>query len=172
MNAFIYEWTGEAMQPLRSLAKLCDKEFVIGLRYRMEVIQQRSKESHDHYFACLDEAWNNLPEICAGRWLSREHLRKWALCQTEFRNEVMFITKSKAEALRCASLVHKLDEYAEVQIDGCMIAVYTAKSQRMHGEGAMSRKEFQASKDAVLDIMSKLIGVPVEELTRHAGKAA
>ena len=170
MTPLIFEWNGEAMVPLPYFAKTADKQFVVHERYRLEVVQQRSMQSHSHFFACLSEAFGNLPESQAGRFATPDHLRKWALCQSPaFRNETTFITKSHAEALRFASLLHKLDEYAIVQVDGSLVAIHTAKSQSM---SEMSKKEFQASKDFVLDAVAKLIGTDPATLGRNAGRAA
>jgi len=77
----LFSWDGEAMQPLgERMAKLCDEQFVIGMRYRLVEYEDRSSKSHNHYFASLAEAWNNLPEDMAERFPSPEHLRKYS-CQ-------------------------------------------------------------------------------------------
>lgn len=165
----IYEWDGDAMKPLGRFASLANKQFVVHERYRLEVVQDRSFESHKHYFAAVTEAWNNLPEIHANRWRTPDHLRKWALIQAGYKNETTYIAKTKAEAHRFAGFLHSLDEFAEVEVDGCLIAYRTAKSQDYK---SMSRKEFQESKDGVFRVLSDLIGVSVSDLKQNAGAAA
>lgn len=160
----IFEWTGEAMAPARGFAKLCDEQFVVGERYRMVQEAERSKRSHDHYFACLEEAWRNLPERYDGRWPTAEHLRKWALIQAGYRDERSIVAASKAEALRVADFVKPMDEYAVVLVSEAVVTVYTAKSQSRKAMG----KEFQKSKSDVLDVLARLVAVERVELERAA----
>jgi hypothetical protein len=157
-----FHWDGECMTPVGRFAAVADKVYVVGENYTLEVVQQRSAATHRHFFACINEAWANLPELHAGRWHSPDHLRKWALVQAGFRNETTYIAHSKAEAMRFAAFARSIDGYAVVQTDGNLVAIYTAKSQ---SEKAMTRKEFQASKEAVLDVLSKLLGVTSDELS-------
>ena len=169
MTPLVYFWDGECMKPLGHFAKLADKQFVVGETYRLEVVQHRSAESHRHYFACVNEVWANLPKAHVGRWPTPDHMRKWALVQAGYRTETTYIAYSKAEAARFASFLHSLDDYAVVLIDGKLVHHLRAKSQSY---AEMSRKEFQASKWAVLDELAKLIGVTRDELSRNAGRAA
>lgn len=168
-SPLIYEWNGDAMVPLSHFAKHADKQFVVHERYRLEVVQHRSMESHAHYFACLHSAFQNLPESQAGRFPTETHLRKWALVQAGYRNETTYIAHSKAEALRFASFLRSLDEYAVIRVMDKMVALYVAKSQSMN---EMSKKEFQESKEKVLEVVAKLIGVESDELQKQAGRAA
>ena len=50
-----------------------------------------------------------------------------------------------------------------------VVTVYTAKSQSLR---AMGKADFQASKDAVLGIVSEMVGTTPAELRREAGRAA
>lgn len=162
----LFTWTDDGvMRPVGRFSAIADKVYVVGENYNLEIVPQRSGATHKHFFACLADAWANLTEAHAGRWHSPEHLRKWALVQAGFRNETTYIAQSKAEAMRFASFVRSQDEYAVVQTEGNMVAIYTAKSQ---SEKAMSRKEFQASKEAVLDVIARLLGVTPDELARNA----
>lgn len=165
----IYHWDGECMKPLGHFAKAADKFFVIGQNYRLEIVQPRSVESHRHYFAVLNEAWANLPEVHAGRWATVDHLRKWALVQAGYRHETTYVAHSKAEAVRFAAFMRSLDDYAVVTVEGNCVHHCRAKSQSM---AEMSRKEFGESKQAVLEVVAKLIGVSSDDLARNAGRAA
>jgi hypothetical protein len=164
-----YQWDGDAMRPLAYFAKQADRQFVVGQRYRLEEAHQRSVETHNHYFAALHEAWSNLPEPWAERFPTPDHLRKYALIKAGFRTETTYVAHSKAEALRFASFLRSIDEYALAHVDDKLVTFWTAKSQ---SRTAMSAKEFQASKVAVLDVAANMIGVSADELTAHAGKAA
>jgi hypothetical protein len=165
-----FAWDGETMTPLPRFAKMADREFVVGENYRLEIVKERSATSHNHFFACIEEAWRNLPEIYADRWPSAEHLRKWALVRAGFREETTFLASSHAEAVRVGALMRSIDEYAVVTVDGRMVIRAVAKSQSM---AAMPGKnEFQDSKDKVLDVIARLVGVDPKELSKNAGRAA
>lgn len=168
MKPLLYQWDGECMRPLGRFARLADQQFVVGQNYRMDTIEERSAESHRHFFACVEQAWLNVPEIHAGRWATPDHLRKWALIQAGFRKETTFVASSKAEAIRLAGYLQTLDEYAVIAVDGRVVTRATAKSQSIR---EMPRKEFQDSKQAVLDVLADLIGVDPTQLATEAKHA-
>lgn len=143
----LFQWTGEEMQPLPRFAKACDAEFTVGEVYRMEVQEQRSLISHNHYFATLQEMFLSLPESADERIRSADHLRKFALIRLGYRDEKSFLCASKAEARRMAAFVQPMDDYAIVTVHEAMVVVWTAKSQSMK---AMGKADFQKSKDDVL----------------------
>jgi len=122
---------------------------------------RRSAVSHSHYFAAVNEAWRNLPEDMADDFPTSEHLRKWALVKSGFRDERSIACSSRAEALRIAAFVRPIDEFAIVVVREAVVTVYTAKSQSLR---AMGKAEFQRSKDGVLDVLAKLIGTSTEDL--------
>jgi hypothetical protein len=163
----LFEWTGEAMAPLRP--QLADKHFVVGQRYPMEVREDRSPESHRHYFAALHEAWVNLPETAAERFPSSEHLRKYALIKAGYCDQRSIACSSKAEARRLAAFIMPMDEFAVVTVDEAMVTAWTAKSQSMR---AMGKKAFNESKQAVLDYVAGLIGTTADALAKNAEQAA
>ena len=157
----IFTWDGESMIPLARFAKLSDEQFVIGEKYKMEAIEARSVDSHNHYFACVNEAWLNLPESFADQFPTSEHLRKWVLIKAGFCDERSIVCASKAEAQRIAAFIKPMDTYAVVIASEATIKAFTAQSQSMR---AMGKKDFQASKQAVFDILSGMIGVETKEL--------
>lgn len=169
MNPVVFHWDGDSMVPLARFAKLCDRQFVVGENYTLEVVQQRSAESHRHFFACIHSAWENLPEIHGNRWLTADDLRKYALIIAGYFDETSFICHSKAEAIRLAGYLRSLDGQCVVVVEGRMVARRVAKSQSMK---AMPGKEFQASKTAVLEVISKLIGVDPATLTAQSPRVA
>jgi hypothetical protein len=162
-------WTGEAFEPLPRYRSECDRHYVVGEVYRLTEHVERSQASHNHYFAAIAEAWANLPEREAERFATDVHLRKYALIKCGYANQQDFVAQSKAEAVRLAAAISSIDEYAVVTIAGNVVTRWTAKSQSMP---AMGKKDFQASKQAVLDYVAGLVGVTPEALNREAGKAA
>lgn len=164
-----FEWTGDAFKPLSRFANACDERFVVGLAYSLEEVSQPSTASRGHFFACLSEAWKNLPEDVAERFPTVEHLRKFALVKSGYADERSIVCASKAEALRLAAFIKPMDDFAVVLVSEVVVKVFTAKSQSAR---AMGKVEFQESKQKVLDYVSSLIGVHVDKLKQNADKAA
>lgn len=162
-------WHGDAFIPRSRFAKLCDKEFVVGQDYPLVVHEERSGQSHRHYFAAVHDGWQNLPEDVATDFPTSEHLRKYALIKGGFCDRRSIVCASKAEALRVASFIEPMDEFAVVTVTEAAITVYTAQSQ---SQRAMGRKQFQASKVAVLDIIAGMVGVKPEQIEANARTAA
>jgi hypothetical protein len=163
-----YEWDGEAFKPLRHCVKMADKEFVIGEVYRLAIYEERSVSTHNHEFAWLKEAWQNLPEGIADLYPTPEHLRKRALIEAGIYDEDVIDAGSNAAALRVASYLRGKDDFSLVIVRGPIVVVRTAKSQSRR---AMNRQEFQASKSAIMEVVAHLVGVSPSSLER-AGRAA
>lgn len=165
----ICEWDGDALVPHGIWKKRADEVLVVGERYTVETIEQRSIASHNFYFAALHEAWMNLPENLADQFPSFDKLRKHALIKAGYRDERSIVCASKAEALRVAAFVDKMDDYAIIIVRDALVIAYTAKSQSMK---AMGKKDFRESKEAVLDIVAAMVKASRDELERNAGQAA
>lgn len=161
-----FSWNGEAMIPLNP--KAADRQYVVGEVYRLVPQEERSRASHSHFFACINEAWKNLPEDLAERFPSSGHLRKWCLIKAGFRDERSHVCPSKAEAQRLAAFVKPMDDLSVVLVNEATVTVFTAKSQSVR---AMGKAEFQRSKDAVFDQLAALIGTDPATL-KNAAKAA
>jgi len=171
MNApIIYEWTGETFKPLPHYAKRCDAELVVGERYRLEAVAERSRVSHNHQFAAIDEAWHQLPEHLLAAYPSPEHLRKHALIRAGYCLMQHHACATRAEALRTAELVRAREPYSIVESRGNVVTIYTARSQSRRA--MPSRKEFEDSKQKALAWVANLIGVTLQELRDNAGRAA
>jgi len=163
-------WTGTAFEPASPVwAKRATDQYVIGERYVLDIREDRSKLSHDHFFVCLGDAWRNLPEALAEKFPTPEHLRKYALVKAGYRDERTIACSSRAEALRLAAFIKPMDDFAVIVTSEATVTVYTAKSQSMR---AMGKRDFQASKDAVLEIIADMIGTTVEAISASAGQTA
>ena len=163
------QWDGETMRPVGRFAKTADREFVVGQVYRMAEIEERSAKTHANYFACLHDAWLNLPEDDHDRWPTEDHLRKFALIKVGYADERSIVCASKAEAQRVAAFIRPIDGFALVTVSECVVRIFTAQSQSMK---SMGRDAFQKSKQAVLDYVAGLIGTSAEALAKNAGQAA
>jgi hypothetical protein len=154
-----FKWTGAAMVPLQP--QRAERFFEAGNRYVMVEVADRSQASHKHEFAWLREAWMSLPENLAERFPTAEHLRKWALIRAGYSDSHTITCSSKAEALRLAAFIRPIDEFAVVIVQGPTVTRFTAKSQSRR---AMGVADFQRSKDLIMEIIAKMIGVEVAEL--------
>lgn len=157
------------MVPLVRFRRLCDRQFVVHEQYQLIVHQPRSRESHNHYFACIQTAWENLPDEIAPNFLSPEHLRKWCLVRAGYADETVIECADKAAAKKLLKLWKRKDEYAVVVLRESVAKIYTAQSQRV---AEMGKRKFEESKEAVLKVVSDLIGVDVTTLLAEAGAAA
>lgn len=164
MIPLIYQWTGEAMQPLARFGRVADEQFVIGETYALVEHQERSDASHGHEFAWLKEAWLSLPENLADQFPTVEHLRKRALIDAGFFDEEIIDAGSNAAALRVASSFRRREAFSLVIVRGGFVFVRTAKSQSRR---AMNKAEFQASKQAIIDTVSTMLGVEPANLARQ-----
>lgn len=157
-----YEWNGDVMVPLPRFDAQCTRQFVVGEVYRLDLVEEASSASRNHYFACLSSAWKNLPEDIAPRYPTMDRLRKRALIKCGFADERTFVFDTDADAVRLAGIIQTYDEDAVLQIKGNVVTVHTAQSQSAR---AMGKERFQESKNRVLDTVSQLIGVDATTLS-------
>lgn len=160
MIALQYMGEGEFRTTSKSHAARCDKDLVIGEVSRWEPVHERSLDSHRHYFACINNAWANLPEALADEYPSPESLRKRALIKCGYCDMTKIVCRTNADALAVAALVTAMDEFALVNVSDNVVTVWRAHSQAMR---AMGKAKFQESKDRVLHWISQLIGADVTE---------
>ena len=140
-------------------------KLAVGEVHGWQMAEHRSKASHDHFFACVNEAWKNLPEDLADDFPSPEHLRKWALIKAGFCSETRIVCANNSEAMSLAVKAKTMDKFSLVAIDGKVVMIWTADSQR---RDAMGRQVFQDAKDKALHILSQLIGADVAALKEAA----
>lgn len=169
MNPFAVTWTGTGFDVLYRDAKRADAELVIGQRYGVEVIEERSEASHKQFFAAVNEIWKNLPDDLAAEFPSAEALRKRALIVAGFRDERTIACSSRAEALRLAAFIRPMDDFALVVVSGSLVSVYTAQSQ---SKKAMGKERWEASKVAVFDKLAEMIGTSREAVETRAAEIA
>lgn len=162
-------WDGERFTPLPQFRRICDKQFVVGEIYPMTVEERRSSASHRHFFAAVHDAWMNLPEKYADRFPTDDHLRRWVLIHTGYADERAVVCDTVADAVRLAALARGLDGFAVIVVKKNIVQIFTAKSQSIR---TMKSDDFKASKKAVLDYLSGMIGVTPGELNKSAERGA
>ena len=159
-----FYWMDGAMHPLPRFREAAMRLFETGKRYQlddMDEVQAASSAERRRYFACVREAWMQLPESKTEQYPTPNHLRRWALIKCGFHDQRSIACSSKEEAARVASFIKPMDSYAVVVLKDDVVSIYTAKSQRVR---AMDKKTFQTSSRAVLDCLSEAIGVTRKQL--------
>lgn len=162
-------WTGDAFIPHRQQLAACHQQFGEGEIITLAIAEERSQETHNHYFACIKAAHDNLPDTLRPRYPTTAHLRAHALIMCRYADVDVRIYANEREARRALAMERKRNEYAICLIDKNTVTVLTAKSQ---SRVAMGAQVFQESKQAVIEYLSDLIGVSVTELLANAGAAA
>jgi hypothetical protein len=162
------------MQPPARLLRRAREQFVIGRTYPLEIREQRSSESHRHFFACVNEAYDNWPDQIDEQIRSAESLRQWALIKCGYCHEFVrdcgtaeLAEHASAIAMFLRPRIFTDEVYADFKIQGSVLTVRTARSQKY---SMMDKAEFQASKTAVLDLLSSIVGVTRTQLEK-AGAA-
>jgi hypothetical protein len=151
---------------------LFDRLFEEGQSYTIEIHEPRSGSSHRHYFAAVHEAWRNLPEDVAKQHPDSEHLRKWSLIKTGWSIKRNVVCETVEQAHAIAALAGHLDESAVVVMQGKVVTIATARTQKTTGPEAMNREDFQKSKQDVLDYVASLIGVDASTLSSQVSDSS
>lgn len=161
----------KVMVPQIRYAKTAERQFALNEPYPLVVLEARSRASHGHYFAALNEGFENLPEGISSRWPTAEHFRRWALIECGWFTEKEIDFGTSQYAKRAAILLHdEFDEFARIfqPNNGPKLIVRRAKSQ---SAAAMAKDAFEASKKDVLDLLASMVGVDTETLKKQAGGA-
>jgi hypothetical protein len=164
-------WDGEAMVPVRRARQLAATQYEVGTVYPLVVHQDRSRASHDHYFACIKEAWLQLPHPMSAQFPDAHVLRSHALIKAGYYHERTAVFSSHADAQRALAFAKPIKgtNYSIYSVDGCVLHEFTARSQ---SKAAMGNQEFQQSKQDVLEVLAEMVGITADELASNAQKAA
>lgn len=149
-------WDGHAFKPTTPFwTKLAARNYAAGEVLRMVDDPAPSSNSRRHYFAALNQAWENMPERLLEQYPSVEVLRKHTLIREGYCDESRFVCNSHAEALRFSAFLAPIDPYSIVVVKECVVVRRTAQSQNLR---SMGQKAFQESKDKVLDHVAAIVG--------------
>lgn len=168
-------WTGRELIPDGNWATaLVHDRLGQGEVVQVELDPDRSRATHNHYFAIIQRAWETLPEGAKDAPFARdaETLRKHALIATGWRDTDMIAVGTEQRADRVAGfaarMAQRLHGYAITSVEGAVVYVHTPRSQ---SQKAMGRAAFQQSKQDVIDWLARLLGTDAETLAA-AGKEA
>lgn len=155
-----YLGDGEFKAASKYHARALDKALVVGEVMTWQQVEERSLQSHRHYFAAVHEAWLNLPETISMEFPNSEGLRKYCLIKAGFCTVKKVACRTNREANELTAYLLGLDNFLVCEVSGNVATIYRAESQSMK---AMGQKRFQESKQAVLEILSAMIGAEVRE---------
>ncbi len=162
-------WTGEHFVPLPRFKRLCDQQFEVSEEYALIPSEERSMSSHRGYFASVKEAWKNLAEEFDDRFPTEEHLRSYALVKTGFATYSAFPCKDEESATDLAVSLRRRSPFSVIRVSGDVVECWDPESQSVK---AMKKEKFEASKKAVLDLVSSMARTTPAELRKNAGRSA
>ncbi len=153
-------YDGEAFYPQGPSVKAADEAFGAGEVLSLCQYDMRTKKSHDHFFASIQDMWETLPESLSDMPYAKspEALRKHALIATGYCESRVVDCGSAAAAERVAAFAQDDPDYVVVKVQGATVIKYRAHSQKMR---AMGKAVFQKSKDDVLRWIGDKLETPV-----------
>jgi hypothetical protein len=161
---------------------LARRQFVNGEEYPISVVEERSSADHNHYWAAVTNAWDNIRDPATLEILSSpDLLRQWAMVQGgKWCNTTIFAPLSKQAAMKAAERAainfrHR-GRYIEIVVrhshdeetgeeNGWAVVIKEAVSQ---SRSEMDKETFRESKKDVLDILSGIIEVKRKDLENAA----
>jgi hypothetical protein len=164
-----FQWSGAVMVPLQSHLAL--KYYRTDQVYTLGHFEERSGASHKHQFAWLRAAWATLPDHLAEDFPTPEHLRSYALIRAGYCNTYTLVCDTEADAQRFAAFLIDMHDFDVVRWRGRTVKRWVAKSQKLKrkgGKDGMDAVEFYQSKEAILEVIKRLLGVDDIEDLRSA----
>lgn len=165
----VFVWDGNVMIPLPRFKKLCDSQFAVNEEYPLDIVQNRSMRSHNHYFAWVGEAFDNLAEEWAQEFPTEDHLRAWALVQAGYATEANYVCDTPKNARQMALALRKASPLAVIKVSGNVVKHFEAESQSLV---SMKKERFEASKAAVIEIIAPMARTTPADLKKNAGRSA
>jgi hypothetical protein len=165
----VFVWTAEGtMVPLPRFRKLCDELFAVHEEYPLIEHHGRNMRQHRAFFASVGDVFDNLAEEYEGIYPSAEHLREWALCQTEFCTVTHEVYETRKDAIQAAKALRRLAPYAVISVVDTTLVTKHAMSQSVR---AMGKEVFEASCKAVLDVVAGMARMTPAEARREGERS-
>ncbi|OFX05672.1 MAG: hypothetical protein A3E78_03240 [Alphaproteobacteria bacterium RIFCSPHIGHO2_12_FULL_63_12] len=156
--------------PHERFMPLCWKQYAIGAEYPMIPVEPRNMKSHNHFFACIHTAWENLPEALQKKYPTEEALRAKALVETNWCTERDHVCDTPGKAKYLAGIIRHYSEYSVIKVSGNVVKVFEPKSQAV---ALMPAEDFKQSKEDVLDWIEALNpGLKIREIKKEASRVA
>lgn len=140
----------------------CRSKFQDGETYFLTNRISRSDKSHRHYFATVQNAYDNLPDDLQEHYPTPETLREQALLATGNYDQRAFVCSSETEAKALLKFISRNRKGVFYSIKGSVLIERTVHSQSAY---SMDTKErFEKSKRDVIGFCADLLGVTADEL--------
>lgn len=94
---------------------------------------EHSDKARRRFFAIMEDAYQNMPANWRPLILSKEHLRKYILCQVGHCDTIATDCDTPEAAERVAALAKHIDTFAVTEIRGQIVVTMTARSIRKRG---------------------------------------
>lgn len=165
-EAIACKYRDGALHPEPRFHNVVRSTFVEGPVYWVNVEAERSEQTHKHEFAFVRNAWRQIPDELAESYPTPDHLRRRALIQAGYFDEQVIDAGSNAAAIRVATGVRSFpgESFSMVFVRGPYCIIRRAQSQSYKAMGA---KAFHESKQAILQVIADMIGVPPEVLAKQ-----
>lgn len=154
--------------PLPRFQRLFDQMYAVNEEYPLMPLEERSQASHNHYFAALQEAYDNLAEEYAQEFSNVEEFRHWLLCREGYCTKDRYVLNTAEDARLMREAIKKTG-YRIVKVDGNVVTIFTPVSQ---SRPAMKKQEFEDSKAAVLARAASMARTTPAQLKKNAGRSA
>ena len=155
--------------PQPRFMKLFDEQIAVGEEISLDRVLGRSLASHNHYFAALQEGFDNLAEEYAQEFVSVEHMRAWCLCKEGYCSTSTFALATAGDARKLRDQLKRDNDCAIIGVSDSIATIYTPFSQSM---AAMGREQFEESKASVLARVAAMARTTPAELKKNAGRSA
>ena len=144
------------MMPLERFTERFEREFEVGKYYTLEPVKERSRESHNLYFACVNFAWLNLPHPLSDRFTGPDgddDFRKWCLIKRGWCYRKIEVFETEDDAKKTHAVILALPTFVVVVQEGTMLTIMVARTQRLlkNDPEGMDKKDFEASKRDVIE---------------------
>lgn len=157
------------MVPLPRFQRLFDEMYAIGEEYPLMPLEERSQASHNHYFAALTEAFDNLAEEYAQEFNGFDHFRDWCLCREGYCTSKRYVMNTAEDARIFRDAMKEDNANAIIRIEGNVATVYRPMSQ---SRPAMKKQLFEDSKRDVLARAASMARTTPTQLKKEAGRSA
>lgn len=158
-------FSGGHFIPLASHKRYVADTYGDGEVVTLSLVEERSPQSHRFYFSVVNKAFENLPEDLADRFRSANHLRKIALIRAGYRSEITINFDTVEDAQKAGTVLQAIDDFAIVSVYGTSVTRWEAETQETR---VMGRERFEASKNAVFNVLAEMIGVDPTTLLSEA----
>jgi hypothetical protein len=161
-------WSGTHLTPITRYHNVAANMFgEPGTVHVIELSSDRNAARHKACMAALHEAYDNLPEDIAKHFDNFDHFRADALIRTGHCD-----TRQVDEKLvRGGKHIRVSHPYSQISVspDGKWVIVKQPKSQAFNAMGEAEAKQVESD---LIDYAASLIGVPVGQLRKEAGRSA